>query len=53
MPLPVQEWVVRRGNPQNLQNKREILANEKLEPIFGAKKVTMLEMNKHFAQHLS
>ena len=29
------------------------LLDEKLEPIFGAKKVTMFEMNKHLARHLS
>jgi hypothetical protein len=38
---------------QNPQNKREILVDEKLEPIFGGKKVTMFEMNKHLARHLS
>ncbi len=41
------------NNRQNPQNKREILADEKLEPIFGAKTVTMFEMNKHLARHLS
>jgi hypothetical protein len=38
---------------QNPQNKREILVDEKLEPIFGGKKVTMFEMNKHLARHPS
>jgi chromatin remodeling complex protein RSC6 len=37
---------------QNPQNKREILADDKLEAVFGKKKVTMFEMNKHLAAHL-
>jgi upstream activation factor subunit UAF30 len=44
---------IKKHNLQNPENKREILADEKLEPIFGQKKVTMFEMNKHLAQHLS
>jgi upstream activation factor subunit UAF30 len=43
---------IKKHNLQNPENKREILADEKLEPIFG-QKVTMFEMNKHLAQHLS
>jgi upstream activation factor subunit UAF30 len=43
---------IKSNNLQNPQNKREILADDKLEPIFGAKKVTMFEMNKHLNQHL-
>jgi hypothetical protein len=31
---------------------REILADAKPEPVFGTKRVTLLEMNKHLAQHL-
>ena len=39
---------------QNPQNKREILADDKLQAIFAGKsKVSMFEMNKHLAQHLS
>jgi chromatin remodeling complex protein RSC6 len=49
-----QVWkYIKANNLQNPENKREILADEKLEPIFGAKKVTMFEMNKHLAQHLA
>ena len=49
-----QVWkYIKSNNLQNPENKREILADEKLEPIFGAKRVTMFEMNKHLAQHLS
>ena len=44
---------IKAKNLQNPQNKREILADEKLEPIFSGKKVTMFEMNKHLARHLS
>ena len=44
---------IRKNNLQNPENRREILANDKLEPVFGKKKVTMFEMNKYLAQHLS
>ena len=44
---------IKKDNLQNPENKREILADAKLEPVFGKKKVTMFEMNKHLAQHLS
>jgi chromatin remodeling complex protein RSC6 len=45
---------IKAHNLQNPENKREILADEKLRAIFGGKdKVSMFEMNKHFAQHLS
>ncbi len=44
---------IKKNNLQNPQNKREILADAKLEPVFGAKTVTMFEMNKHLAKHLS
>ena len=58
-PLPRGEVVskvweyIKANNLQNPENKREILADDKLQPIFGKPKVTMFEMNKHFAQHLS
>jgi chromatin remodeling complex protein RSC6 len=39
---------------QNPENKREILADEKLQAVFGGKStVSMFEMNKYFVQHLS
>ena len=45
---------IKANNLQNPENKREILADDKLRPVFGGKdKVSMFEMNKHFAQHLS
>ena len=37
---------------QNPDDGREILADEKLQKIFGKKKATMFEMNKFLAQHL-
>ena len=57
-PLPRGEVVskmwdyIKKNNLQNPENKREILADDKLQPIFGKNKVTMFEMNKHLAQHL-
>jgi upstream activation factor subunit UAF30 len=57
-PLPRGEVVskvwdyIKKHNLQNPENKREILADDKLQPVFGKKKVTMFEMNKHLAQHL-
>jgi len=57
-PLPRGEVVskmwdyIKKNNLQNPENKREILADDKLQPIFGKSKVTMFEMNKHLAQHL-
>ncbi len=58
-PLPRSEVVskmwdyIRKNNLQNPENKREILADDKLEKVFGTKKVTMFEMNKHLSRHLS
>ena len=44
---------IKKNNLQNPANKREILADAKLKPVFGGKdKVTMFEMNKHLAKHL-
>ncbi|WP_046867103.1 SWIB/MDM2 domain-containing protein [Microvirga massiliensis] len=59
-PLPRTEVVskvweyIKANNLQNPANKREILADAKLQAVFGGKdKVSMFEMNKHFGQHLS
>jgi chromatin remodeling complex protein RSC6 len=59
-PLPRTEvmskvWdYIKVNNLQNPQNKREILADDKLQAVFGGKStVSMFEMNKLFAQHLS
>ncbi len=57
-PLPRSEVVskmwdyIRRNNLQNPENKREIVADDKLKAVFGQPKVTMFEMNKHLSQHL-
>src|SRR5690348_12144 len=34
----------KRNNLQNPQNKREILADDKLKPLFGKAKITMFEV---------
>jgi upstream activation factor subunit UAF30 len=43
---------IRSHNLQNPENRREILADDKLGKVFGKEKVTMFEMNKYLAQHL-
>jgi upstream activation factor subunit UAF30 len=58
-PLPRAEVVskvwdyIKKNNLQNPSNKREIMADEKLRAVFGKNRVTMFEMNKHLAQHLT
>jgi chromatin remodeling complex protein RSC6 len=47
------EDYIKKHELQNPQNRREILADDKLEAVFGKKKVTMFEMNKYLAQHLT
>ena len=44
---------IKAHNLQNPENRREILADDKLRKVFGKDKVTMFEMNKHLAQHLT
>ena len=44
---------IRKNNLQNPNNKREILADDKLRKVFGVDKCTMFEMNKHLSRHLS
>ncbi len=58
-PLPPPEVVrkvweyIKRHKLQSPQNKREIMADEKLQAVFGGRnKVSMFEMNKYRAQHL-
>src|SRR5829696_8060935 len=57
-PLPRTEVVskvwayIKRHKLQDPQNKREIVADEKLQAVFGKNRVTMFEINKHLAQHL-
>jgi chromatin remodeling complex protein RSC6 len=58
-PLPRSEVVskmwdyIRRNNLQNPENKREIVADDKLRAVFGTDRVTMFDMNKHLSRHLS
>jgi upstream activation factor subunit UAF30 len=57
-PMPRTEVVkkmwdyIKKHKLQNVENKREILADDKLKAVFGKDKVTMFEMNKFLAQHL-
>ena len=57
-PLPRTEVVskmwtyIKKHDLQNPANRREILADDKLKPIFGKDKVTMFEMTKLVSQHL-
>jgi upstream activation factor subunit UAF30 len=57
-PLPRSEvtkkvWAhIKRNKLQNPKNKREILADEKLQPIFGGKKLDMFQMTKAVNKHL-
>ena len=58
-PLPWGEVVskvwdyIKSHNLQNPENRREILADDKLKSVFGKDKVTMFEMNKHLSRHLT
>lgn len=59
-PLPRTEVVkklweyIKKHNLQNPQNKRNILADDKLKAVFGGKgEVTMFEMTKLVSPHLS
>ena len=58
-PLPRGEVVskvwqyIKANNLQNPQNKREIVADDRLQKVFGKDKVTMFEMSKYLAQHLA
>ena len=44
---------IKKNNLQNPDDGREIEADEKLQSVFGKKKVTMFEMNKILSDHLS
>ena len=49
-----QIWVyIKKHNLQNPQNKRNIIADAKLKPLFGGKgEVTMFEMTKLVSAHM-
>jgi upstream activation factor subunit UAF30 len=57
-PLPRSEvtkklWAyIKKHDLQNPKNKREILADDKLQPIFGSKKLDMFQMTKAVNKHL-
>ena len=57
-PMPRTEVVkklweyIKKHDLQNPQNKRNILADEKLKAIFGKSEVTMFEMTKLVSAHL-
>ena len=57
-PLPRTEvtkkiWAhIKKHDLQNPKNKREILADDKLQPIFGSKKLDMFQMTKAVNKHL-
>jgi chromatin remodeling complex protein RSC6 len=57
-PLPRTEvtkkvWAhIKKHNLQNPENKREIIADEKLQPIFSGKKLDMFQMTKAINKHL-
>mgnify|MGYP000309536737 CR=1 FL=1 len=59
-PMPRSEvvkqlWVyIKKHDLQNPENKRNILADDKLKPLFGGKgEVTMFEMTKLVSPHMS
>jgi upstream activation factor subunit UAF30 len=43
---------IKEHNLQNPENKREIVADDKLKKVFGKDKVTMFEMNKYISAHV-
>ena len=57
-PLPRTEvtkkiWAhIKRNKLQNPKNKREIIADDKLKPIFGTAKLNMFQMTKAVNKHL-
>ena len=58
-PLPRSQVVskvwdhIRKNNLQDPNNKREIVADDKLRKVFGKDRCSMFEMNKHLSRHLS
>lgn len=46
-------WAYIKANKlQNPENRREILADDKLRGVFSQDRVTMFEVPKHLGQHL-
>jgi upstream activation factor subunit UAF30 len=58
-PLPRSEvtkkvWAhIKKNKLQNPENKREIIADDKLQPVFNGKKLDMFQMTKAINKHLS
>ena len=58
-PLPRSQIVskiwdhIKKNSLQDPNNKREIVADDKLRAVFGKDRVSMFEMNKHLSRHLS
>ena len=58
-PLPRSEvtkkvWAhIKKNKLQTPENKREIIADDKLQPVFGGKKLDMFQMTKAINKHLS
>ena len=58
-PMPRSEVVkglwayIKKHDLQNPKNKRNIMADDKLKPIFGKDEVSMFEMTKLVSGHLS
>ena len=42
----------KKNDLQNPENRREILADQKLQPLFGKKKITMFEVGKIVNENL-
>ena len=43
---------IREHKLQNPENKREIVADDKLKKVFGKDRVTMFEINKYLSAHV-
>ena len=43
---------IKRNKLQNPENRREIIADDKLQAVFGKKKLNMFEMTKAINKHL-
>lgn len=43
---------IKKNDLQDPKDRREILADDTLEKVFGKKKVSMFEMNKHISNHV-
>jgi upstream activation factor subunit UAF30 len=44
---------IRKNRLQDPQNRRNILADDTLQKVFGKREVSMFEMNKHLSKHMS